>query len=88
MDSSVVDKHALHLEIRGLACALVVELDEGVLQAVPRLLVADDLARQDLAEAAEDELEVRVRGHRVEFAHEEHVFRRFDFGEREVAHHF
>ena len=87
VDAPVVDQHALHLGVGGLGRRLVLVLDEGVLQAVARLLVTDHLARQDRAEPAEDELEVGVRRDRVQLAHEQDVLGRLDLGERQVAHH-
>jgi hypothetical protein len=40
----VVNQDALHLEVGLFAVFLVLELDERILQAVPRPLVSDDLA--------------------------------------------
>ena len=55
VDAVVVNQHALHFEVGALAVFFAAEFDEGVLQAVTCLLVPDDFARQDLAEAREDE---------------------------------
>ena len=44
VDAPVVDEYVVHLEVGVLARLGVVELDEGVLQRVARVAVADDLA--------------------------------------------
>ena len=44
MYSVVVNENVLHLEVGLLAVFLVLELNEGVLQAVSRLLIPDDFA--------------------------------------------
>ena len=44
MDAVIIDQNALHLEVGLFAVLLVLKLDEGILQAIARLLVADDLA--------------------------------------------
>lgn len=43
VDAVVVNQHSLHLEVGLFAILLVVELDERILQAVTRALVANDL---------------------------------------------
>jgi hypothetical protein len=50
----VVYEHALHFEIGLFTRGLLGIFDKGVLQAVAGPLVADDLAGEDFAEAAED----------------------------------
>lgn len=70
VDATVVDQHVVHLEVRVFARLLLLELDERVLQGVARHFVADHLARLDLAEAAEDDLQVVVGGDGIQLAHE------------------
>ena len=61
LDAAVVDEAVVHLE-EGLLAGLVgVEAEEGVVERVARLPVADDVARGDVAEAAEDDLQVLFR---------------------------
>ena len=60
VNTMIVDQHALHLEVGLLTVLSMLKLDEGVLKAVARSLFPNDLAREDLAETAEDELEVVV----------------------------
>lgn len=87
MNAVVVDQDVLHLEVGLLAVLLVFKLDKGVLQAVAGLLVADDFAGEDLAEAREDDFEVFVLCDGVELAHEEDVFRGSYFGKGKVSDH-
>ena len=54
----VIYEYPLHLEVCLLTILLVLELDEGVLKAITRPLVFDDLARHDRPKAAEDSLQV------------------------------
>lgn len=60
MDAVVVDQHALHLEVGLFAVFLIFKLDKRILQAVPRALVPDHLARQDSSKATEDQLKVLI----------------------------
>jgi hypothetical protein len=85
--SSIIDENSLHLEVGCLAGALVFELDESILQAVARLLVAYDFARENRTETTEDEFEVGVGSDRVEFANKQDVLGWFDLGEGEITHH-
>jgi len=87
VDAAVVNKHRVHLGVCLLATLLVLELDEGVLQTVARLLVADNLAAENLAEATEDQFQIFVGGDWVQLADEEHVLWRLDLGKGQIAHH-
>ena len=60
VDAVVVDEHPLHLQVGLLAVSLVLEFNKCVLETVAGPLVTDDLAREDLAEAAEDQIEIFV----------------------------
>uniref|UniRef100_A0A2M3ZQD8 Putative secreted peptide n=1 Tax=Anopheles braziliensis TaxID=58242 RepID=A0A2M3ZQD8_9DIPT len=69
----IVDQHVVHLEVGRFAGLFILELDERVLQRIARHLIADHLTADDLAEAAEYDLQIIVRRYRVELAHEQHV---------------
>lgn len=81
----VVDKHALHFEVGPFAILLGRKLDEGVLEAVSGLLVPDDFAGENLAEAGKDELQVLILGDWVQLAHEQDLLRRSDVGKGQIA---
>ena len=51
VNATVINKNILHLVVSLLTILLILELDEGILQTVSRLLVAYDLAREDFAES-------------------------------------
>ena len=53
VDAAVVDEDVVHLEVGVLARLLVLELDEGVLQRVARLVVTDHLAAHHLKQCKE-----------------------------------
>lgn len=88
VNAVIVNEYSLHFEVRPLAVFLVRKLDEGVLQTVPRLLIADDLARQDLAEAREDELEVFVACDWIELAYEQNLLWRCDIRKGKISYQF
>jgi len=88
VNAPVVDEDIVHLDVGPFGRLALLELDEGVLQAVARLLVADHLAAPDLAKAGEDQLEVLAFGDLVQLAHEKDVLRRGHVGEGEVPDHF
>lgn len=73
LDSAFIDEHVVHLEVRLLGLLGSGELDEGVVQGLASLWVADDLAGQHVSKAREDELKVTICGHRVQLAHKYHV---------------
>jgi hypothetical protein len=75
MDPAVVDEDGVHFEVSAFGIFLLVELDEGVLEAVSGLGVFDDFATEDGTESAEDELEVLGACDRVELADEQDVLR-------------
>ena len=87
LDAAVVDEHVVHLLVGLHACGLGLELDEGEVQGVARLVVADYLAGLDGSEPREYQLEVFVGGYRVELADEEHLVRRLHLGVGDVAGH-
>lgn len=87
MNAPVIDQDIVHLDVRPLCRLALLELDESILQAVARLLVADHLAAPDLAKAREDELEVLALGHLVQLAHKQDILGRGHVGEGEVADH-
>lgn len=60
MNSVVINKHPLHLEVSLLARSLVCILNEGVLKTVTSPFVTDDFAGEDSAKAGEDQLKVLV----------------------------
>ena len=60
VNTMIVDQDALHLEVGLLTVLSMLKLDKGVLKAIARSLLSNHLAREDLAETAEDELEVLV----------------------------
>lgn len=60
MDTMIVYEDTLHLEICLFASFLVFELNEGVLKAVAGAFVPNDLAGDDLPEAAEDQVQIFV----------------------------
>jgi hypothetical protein len=60
MDTVIVDKYALHPEIRLLAVFLLIEFYKCILQTITCSFVADNFARENLAEAAEDELQIVI----------------------------
>eukprot|EP00613_Pedinella_sp_CCMP2098_P003636 CAMPEP_0171636356 /NCGR_PEP_ID=MMETSP0990-20121206/27353_1 /TAXON_ID=483369 /ORGANISM="non described non described, Strain CCMP2098" /LENGTH=316 /DNA_ID=CAMNT_0012208455 /DNA_START=252 /DNA_END=1200 /DNA_ORIENTATION=- len=74
LDSPVVDEDSVHLAVRFLARFQLLELNERVVQAVPRHIVSNDVALHDLAEPAEDQLEIFVTRHRVQFGDEQRIF--------------
>lgn len=73
VDPTVVNQDLVHFEECLFGTLLRLKLNEGVLKAVPCLLVFQDLTGFDLAEAREDELEVLLRGDGVELADKEDV---------------
>lgn len=85
MDAMIINEYALHLEVGSFAVFLGRELDEGILQTISSLLISDDFATKNLAEAAEDEFEIFVSCYRVEFAYEQHLFWRSDIGEWQIS---
>ena len=87
MDSSVVDEDVVHLEVRPLTRLRTVELYKGVLETVSGLLVSDDFTALNLPEPGEDDLQILIRSHRVQFADEENVLRRSNLSIREISHH-
>lgn len=87
VDPPVVYQNVLHLEVCRLARRLVFILDEGILQAIARLAIPDNLTAEDLAKPTKDQFQVAIRGDRVQLANEKYVFRRSDLGKRQVAHH-
>lgn len=56
LDSAVVDQDIVHLEVSILAGFIRVIAQEGVTQAVPCLLVPDDIAGGDVAKAPKNGL--------------------------------
>lgn len=62
MDPPVVDQDVLHLLIRLLALLVGLELDEGVLQRVVRLVVPNHLTLLDVAEPGKDQLQILGSG--------------------------
>ena len=60
MYTVVVDQNALHFEISLLTILLVLEFDEGVLEAVLRSLVPNDFTGYYLAKPTEYQIEIFV----------------------------
>ena len=58
VDAAVVDEHVVHLEEGVLGRLVAVEADESIVQRVAGLPVPDDVARRDLAEAGEYDLQI------------------------------
>ena len=87
LDAAVVDEHVVHLLVGLHAGGLGFELDEGEVQGVPCLVIADHLAGLDGSEPREYQLEVFVGGHGVELADEQHLVRGLHLGVREVSGH-
>lgn len=83
----IIHQHILHLEVRALGVVLLVKLDERILQRIARLLILDHFARENLAKARKDELQIVAASHRVELTHEEDVFGRANFGKWQIADH-
>lgn len=88
MDSSVVDENIVHLEVGSLTRFGTVKLHEGILQAVPRLLISDHLAADHLSKPGEDDLEIFVGCYRIQFADKQNILRGRDISVREIPHHF
>lgn len=65
LDAPVINEHIVHFEEGVLGRPVGVKANEGVAQRVPRLGVANDVTRGDLAKAREDDLEVLCRLHNV-----------------------
>jgi len=60
VNSVVVNQNTLHLKVGLFASFLIVKLNKCVLQTITSPLVSDDLTREDLAKAAEDQIQVFV----------------------------
>ena len=58
LDAAVINEAVVHLEVGLLARALAVKAQEGVVERVAGLVVPDDVAGGDRAEAREDDLQV------------------------------
>ena len=69
----MTSKYLVHLEVSLLGALVVVELDEGVLQAVTRLLIAQNFTRANLTKSREDELKIVVGCQRIKLTDEKHV---------------
>jgi hypothetical protein len=76
MNAVVVDQDSLHFEIRSLTIFFRRELNEGVLQAVASLLIANHLAGENFAEAREDQFQILVLGDRIQLADKEDLLGR------------
>ena len=87
LDSSVVYERSVHLEVCLRTRFDFLELDERIIERVARLIIANDRAFLDSAEAREDQLEVFVLRDRVELADEEHILGRRQVGVRQIAKH-
>lgn len=74
MNTSVIDKHVVHLKVCVFARFLLLELNESILQRISTRFVSNDLTSFDHAEAAEDNLEIIIGGNGIELANEENVF--------------
>jgi len=68
VDTVVINQDPLHLEVGLFAVLLFVELDKSILKTVTSTLVPDHLARKDLAEATEDEMEIVILCNGIELA--------------------
>ena len=87
VDAPVVDEHVVHLEIRRLRLLLRLERHERETQRIARLIISNHVAARHLPEPAEDDLQVLVRGDRVELAHEERLLRRLRVRVRKIPDH-
>lgn len=56
----VVNQNTLHLKVGLFAGFLIVKLNKCILQTITSPLVPNDLTRENLAKAAEDEIQVFV----------------------------
>ena len=57
VNAAVVDEDVVHLEEGVLALLRLLELDEGILQRLARLLVLDNLTADDRSEPREDDFQ-------------------------------
>lgn len=85
MNTTIVDQHIIHFEVSTLARLRVLEFDECILQRITRHPIPDDLTANDPAKATEYYLQILVTRHRIQFAHEQHVFRRCHLGIRQIS---
>ena len=88
LDSAIIDQDIIHLEVRCLTGLISVVSKKGIAQAVAGLLVPDDVARCDVAEAAKDCLQVFLSGDWIQLGNEQHVGWRLGIGFRQITNHF
>eukprot|EP00037_Helgoeca_nana_P020816 m.207803 g.207803 ORF g.207803 m.207803 type:complete len:368 (-) comp25404_c0_seq3:575-1678(-) len=87
LDPTVVNQHVVHLEVSFFGRLGFFEFDKAVLQRLFCLPVGNDVARCDLSEPREDDLEIFGGCDRVELADKEDVLSRSCVGVGNVTHH-
>mmetsp|Transcript_4570 Transcript_4570/g.17999 ORF Transcript_4570/g.17999 Transcript_4570/m.17999 type:complete len:409 (+) Transcript_4570:584-1810(+) len=86
LDAAVVHEVVVRLQIGLHGLVLLLKLDEAEVQAVPGHMILADV-RLARTEAAEDELQILLRGHGIQLRDEQDVLRRFVVGVLEVSQH-
>lgn len=60
MDSVVVNKHSLHLEVGLFAVLLIVKFDKRILQTISSALIPNHLAGQDGSKSTKNQLQILI----------------------------
>lgn len=73
MDATVINEHVVHFEIGLFALLWLLEFNEGILQALFGLPIANDFTAYYVTEARENDFEIFRGRDGVQFAHEQHI---------------
>lgn len=88
VNASIVDEYIVHFEIGRLTRFTVLKLDERILQRIAARSIANHFAALHLAETTEDNFQVIVSRHRIQFAHKQNIFGRCNIGIGQIADNF
>ncbi len=84
LDTSLINKHALHPAVSLHAVSFPLVFNKCVLQGVSGLPISDDFARADRTKPREYQLQIMGLGNWVQLADEKDCFRRLDVRIRQI----
>ena len=87
-NTSIINQHIVHLKIRLLTRFPSVKSNKSIVQGISGFPIFDDIATGQRSKSTENDLQVFISGHRIQFTHKQHVLWRGSICFRKVTYHF